>query len=211
VRIAGVVIAVDEREGKHIYTVDDSSGAIIECVVVVAPRLGPGTTARKGTTTSNAKDAQPLPVVDAPIDIGHTIDIKGSLSTWWEKRQIRAERVVHLHSTEQEVLFWEKVTLLRREVLSKPWVLGRREVRRCRREDEGSHSRRLTKARDSFKTDQGRVDTTKADFGRSKPRGSHEGKALPRSYSGKTGLERKATKRVMGLMPVPARNKTLGL
>ena len=144
-RISGVVVAVDERETRHFYMIDDGSGATLECVVNVPPRAAPGTTAAAAATTDPKTNARPttLPAVDAPIDVGHILDIKGSVGTFRENRQIRAEKIVHLRSTEQEVVFWEKVALLKREVLSKPWVLDRREVRRCRREEEGrSTSRR---------------------------------------------------------------------
>ncbi|KAE9370315.1 hypothetical protein N431DRAFT_411518 [Stipitochalara longipes BDJ] len=40
VRVTGVVVAVDEYEGKNMYTVDDSSGMCVECVCV-APTPAP--------------------------------------------------------------------------------------------------------------------------------------------------------------------------
>lgn len=135
-RASGVVIAVDEWEERSIYTLDDGSGATIQCVVNVAPRGLPGATTT--TTTSNQYQyTRPLPVIDAPIDVGHVLDIRGSVGTFRDTKNIRAEKIAHLGSTEQEVLFWEKVVLLRRDVLSQPWVLDQRTVRRCKREEEG--------------------------------------------------------------------------
>jgi len=34
VRVTGVIVAVDEYAGRHVYTVDDSSGMCVECVCV---------------------------------------------------------------------------------------------------------------------------------------------------------------------------------
>lgn len=215
-RIAGVVVAVDDRQSKLIYTVDDGSSATIECVVNVQPRVVPETATTAGQAASKPNETQPIPVIDAPIDIGHTIDIKGSVSTWWEKRQIRAEKISHLRSTEQEVLFWEKVTLLKREVLSKPWVLDRRAVRRCRREEEGKHSshRRRT-TRDRHKKDQmGRteVKSTRAHHARSEDGDRHEGKALGTRPPRETGLEkRRPAKPITRVIPVTGHYDALGL
>ncbi|KXX81558.1 CST complex subunit STN1 [Madurella mycetomatis] len=217
VRIAGVVVAVDDRQNKVTYTIDDGSGATIECVVNLQRRVVSETATTAGQAASKPNEAQPIPVVDAPIDIGHTIDIKGSVSTWWESRQIRAEKISHLRSTEQEVLFWEKVTLLKREVLSKPWVLDRREVRRCRREEEGkysSHRRRITK--DRHKKDQvGRteVKSTRTHHARSEDGDRHDRKALGARPPRETGLEtrRPAKPTFTRVIPVTGHYDALGL
>lgn len=223
-RIAGVVVAVDERESKRIYTIDDSSGATIECVVAVGPRVVPGNSAATATATATAAGqaaskpnvAHPLPVVDAPIDVGHIIDIKGSVGTWWEKRQIRAQKISHLRSTEQEMLFWEKVTLLRREVLSKPWTLDPREVRRCRREEEGRRTsrRHRREAKDGDKDQAGRTraKSTMGHHGRSEGGNKHERKVPVIRSSKKTGLERKRpAKPITSVLPVTGHYDALGL
>ncbi|KAK3692682.1 OB-fold nucleic acid binding domain-containing protein [Podospora appendiculata] len=156
VRIAGVVVAIDEFEGRRLYTVDDSSGATIGCVVITTPT--PGITNYQATHTRNAISTtgsksratdppppQPLPVIDGEIDVGHVIDIKGSIKLFREQKQIQAEKISHLRSTDQEVRFWEKIVGLRKEVLDRPWVLDRREVRKCRKAAEGHVDRRADK------------------------------------------------------------------
>ncbi|KAL2119621.1 hypothetical protein VTJ04DRAFT_6582 [Mycothermus thermophilus] len=143
VRIAGVVVAVDERETRHFYTIDDGSGATLECVVSLPPKAGTTITTAAAqaqttttTTATTTADTTRYPTIDAPIDVGHVLDIKGSVGTFRENRQIRADKIVHLRSTEQEVLFWEKIAQLRREVLCKPWILDPKVVRKCRKEEE---------------------------------------------------------------------------
>ncbi|GAB1315832.1 CST complex subunit Stn1 N-terminal domain-containing protein [Madurella fahalii] len=216
VRIAGVVVAVNDRESKRIYTIDDGSGATIDCVVNVGPRVAPGTATTAGQAASKPNEAHPLPVVDAPIDVGHTIDIKGSVSTWLERRQIRAEKISHLRSTEQEMLFWEKVTLLKREVLSKPWVLDRREMRRCRREEEGKYSRhRQRDTKDRHKKDlvaRTEVKSTRSNHARNEGGHRHERLASRIRPSGETGLEkRRPAKPITRMIPVTGRYDALGL
>jgi hypothetical protein len=39
VRLTGVIVAADERAGKCIYTLDDSSGVVIECVAVALEKV----------------------------------------------------------------------------------------------------------------------------------------------------------------------------
>lgn len=215
VRISGVVVAVDEWEVRRIYTIDDGSGATIQCVVYLVPRAVPGKTA----TTSNAKTSTPLPKVDGPIDVGHVLDIKGSLTTFRDMKNIRAEKITHLRSTEQEVAFWEKVALLKSEVLSKPWVLDRREVRRCRREEEGRQPSSRRHHRETSLRHKGQPQAEKVEVkkgrvhhGEKESRNKSEPKALVRRPANVTGLEkRRATKPITRLIPVRGNYDALGL
>ncbi|KAH8897004.1 hypothetical protein GQ53DRAFT_837748 [Thozetella sp. PMI_491] len=153
VRIAGVVVAIDEYAHRKIYTVDDSSGSTIECVVTIPKppepadatnkaKRGHFVTAKKQKNAENkaggaeSTEGKEVPI-DGDIDVGHILDVKGGLKVFRDMKQVHAEKIVHLRSTQQEVQFWNKVAELRRDILSKPWVLDRREVRRCRKEAEG--------------------------------------------------------------------------
>ncbi|KAL2260500.1 hypothetical protein VTK26DRAFT_5462 [Humicola hyalothermophila] len=212
VRISGVVVAVDEKETRCIYTVDDSSGATIECVVNVAPRAMPGITA----TTTDANPAHQLPQIDAPIDVGHILDIKGSLRTFRGTKTIHAEKIVHLRSTEQEVAFWEKVVLLKSEVLSKPWVLDRREVRRCRREEQGrqptSRHRYHGARHKGQQVDEADAKKARAHHGDLVAHGKLDHKVLARRAAKVTGLEKKRpTKPITRLLPVRGKYDASGL
>ncbi len=202
-RVSGVVVAIDERETKHFYMIDDGSGATIECVVRVPPRSaasGNPAAAATANAKANGDAASTLPLIDAPVDVGHVLDIKGSVGTFRGNKQVRAEKIAHLRSTEQEVVFWEKVTQLKRDVLSEPWILDPREVRKCRREEEGqstsrrhrsgethTHKRRAEKRSGLERTKRTRVENTKA------------------TGPGKTGsaeLERTTSTGLEGVMPM---------
>ena len=145
VRISGVVIAVDEFGPWRAYTVDDSSGATVECLVNL-PKPSSGNDRVCSNLAAAQQPPQPKPI-DSDISVGDIIDVKGGIKIYRQTRQIMAEKIVRLRSTEQEVQFWEKVTALRKEVLQQPWVLDRKTVRKCRKEAEGYEAREARRAR----------------------------------------------------------------
>lgn len=154
VRIAGVVVAVDEYPGRRIYTVDDSSGVCIECLVdvprtdaaltaavgkpaqAVSAKVDPKHTRKGGEEAAKVVEKAPKRVVPEEVDVGTVVDMKGGLSVFRGNKQIKILKATVLRSTEQEVAFWEKIQKFRREVLDKPWTLTDKEVRRCRKEEE---------------------------------------------------------------------------
>ncbi|KUI69509.1 Protein stn1 [Cytospora mali] len=130
VRITGVVVALDEFTHRRIYTVDDSSGVCIECVVDIPksdPQLDPG---------SDKRPASGKPRVPDEVDVGTVVDVKGGLALFRGNKQIKTEKVTVIRSTEQELAYWEKIQAFRREVMDRPWRLTDKEVRRCRKEAE---------------------------------------------------------------------------
>ncbi|CAN8097975.1 unnamed protein product [Discula destructiva] len=150
VRIAGVVIAVDEYPGRRIYTVDDSSGVCIECLVDV-PRTDAALTAAvaavagkadkraatgKHMTNTPSKATAPRRAVPEEVDVGTIIDVKGGLSLFRGNKQIKILKATVLRSTEQEVAFWEKIRKFQQHVLDTPWKLTDKEIRKCRKEEE---------------------------------------------------------------------------
>lgn len=136
VRVAGMIVAVDEYPGRRIYTLDDSSGVCVECVVDV-PRPNPIlNTNAKSESKDAATDTRPEQIVPPEVDVGTVLDVKGGLAVFRGHKQIRILKVAILGSTEQEVAFWERAGQLRRDVLDKPWMLTDREVRRCRKDEE---------------------------------------------------------------------------
>ncbi|KAK4232499.1 hypothetical protein QBC38DRAFT_462910 [Podospora fimiseda] len=146
VRVCGVVVAISELDGRRIYTIDDSSGETIDCVLNV-PRSFGGQGPDVGTAEWNYKvkedtTGRTFATVDAPIDVGHVLDIKGSVDEFREEKQIVPDKIKHLRTTEQEALFWAKAAQLRRGVLDKPWVLDHKVVRALRCEAEGKKLKR---------------------------------------------------------------------
>ena len=166
VRVAGFVIAIDEFAGWKVYTVDDSSGVTIECHVQIPKTSADSITldsAKAGglgpTTDQAAPQQRWLGIADGEIEIGHIIDVKGSIRVFRDVKRIKAEKIVHLHSTEQEVQFWEKVAKLRSEVLSSPWLLERSVIRKCLKRAGGhyndpvrKHKRKTSTAEEAHET-----------------------------------------------------------
>lgn len=72
--------------------------------------------------------------------MGDVVDVKGGLSTFRFERQIKIEKMVVVKSTAQEMVLWQKRSKFRREVLNTPWVLHRKDVRRCRKEAEAAET-----------------------------------------------------------------------
>ncbi|KAM5346605.1 hypothetical protein ACJ41O_009610 [Fusarium nematophilum] len=139
VRIVGVVVAIDDFAARRVFTVDDSSGACIECTVVISA-LGEGAKAEEAAPNKVGMNPLPAPApgLYADIDIGSVVDVKGGISVYRDERQLNIEKMATLRSTAQEVALWEKRVKFQTEVLDKPWVLRRGDIRRCRKEAERS-------------------------------------------------------------------------
>ncbi|EFQ30298.1 OB-fold nucleic acid binding domain-containing protein [Colletotrichum graminicola] len=139
-RIVGIVVAIDDFPGRRIYTVDDSSGACIECVVALKTPPPSDASAPKPDTRGwlSSNRPQPQPPADCvDVDVGSVVDVKGGLATFREEMQIRVEKVRILKSTEQEVALWERRTRFRNEVLLQPWVLSQKQIQKCKKEEMG--------------------------------------------------------------------------
>lgn len=149
VRIVGVVVAIDEFAQRRIYTVDDSNGACIECVVTVPKSILKPTLSGEPNATKNQQELQKqiearepalVPTIALPygLDVGSVVDVKGGLAVFRGNKQIKMERITILRSTEQEVTLWNKISLFREDILSQPWTLSAKELRKCRKQAEGT-------------------------------------------------------------------------
>ncbi|RKU48668.1 hypothetical protein DL546_009423 [Coniochaeta pulveracea] len=128
VKVVGIVVAIDEWSACRTYTIDDSSGATIECVANVPEKLN------VSTTTKAEGERSKGPVVGSDVDVGDCIQVTGCIIQTKRARKIKTTVIKHLQSTAEEVRFWNKLVEFQRDVLSQPWVLTEKEVRRCRRQ-----------------------------------------------------------------------------
>lgn len=119
------MVAIDEFYGRRIYTVDDSTGACIECGISVPKPVD-------SRYRNAAEDPAPDPYPE--IDVGMVVEVKGSTIVFREQKQIKVQKLQRVGSTNQEVQFWDKILNFRKDVLSKPWVLDKKEVRRCKKQ-----------------------------------------------------------------------------
>ncbi|KAI1380388.1 hypothetical protein F4677DRAFT_259063 [Hypoxylon crocopeplum] len=138
VRVVGVVVAIDEYYGRRVYTVDDSTGECIECCLDIPKPVDSrhknevGGEAATATATATAITAPP-PDAHSDIDVGMVVEVKGSTTIFRDQKQIKVQKLQRMKSSNQEVQFWNKICDFRRDVLSRPWVLGKKEVRRCKK------------------------------------------------------------------------------
>ncbi|KAI0190315.1 hypothetical protein F4808DRAFT_453886 [Astrocystis sublimbata] len=139
VRITGLVVAVDEYYGRRVYTIDDSSGHCIECTLKTSTTAAE-TRNHRSRGQGKESDAQITYAKAAPgtganddIDVGTVLDVKGYVKLFRDQKQIDIHKAIPVLSTNQEVLFWNKIRDFQRRVLSQPWVLRDKEIRRCRK------------------------------------------------------------------------------
>ncbi|KAI1416527.1 hypothetical protein F5Y13DRAFT_154130 [Hypoxylon sp. FL1857] len=135
VRIVGVVVAIDEFYGHRVYTVDDSTGRCIECSKDIPKPIDSGQ--QDGAGSEPTKDTPtPAPEPDplSDIDVGMTVEVKGSTKLFRGQKQIKIQKLQRIRSTNQEVQFWNKIRDFREEVLGRPWVLEKKEIRRCKKQ-----------------------------------------------------------------------------
>ncbi|KAG6007428.1 hypothetical protein E4U21_006017 [Claviceps maximensis] len=176
-RIVGSVVAIDEFSGRRVFTLDDSSGRCIEAWVMLqsqAPGKPNSAEFRQVSTGANsavaaAKDGMlsgtaPSLAYDE-IDIGHVLDVKGSLCIFKGEIQIKIEKFAFVKSTAQEMLLWQKRSHFQRDVLNRPWVLEPRVIRRCRKDAETSES----SLRKRKKRQQASAETTSGKGGLTRP------------------------------------------
>ncbi|KAI1078098.1 hypothetical protein F5B20DRAFT_242426 [Whalleya microplaca] len=160
VRVVGVVVAIDEYYGRRIYTVDDSTGECIECSLDTPKPVDAGchdsagkAAATDATSTTSTDDTKgTAPEVASDIDVGMVVEVRGSLKLFREQKQIKIQKLQQVRSTNQEVQFWDKIRDFRTSILSRPWILGEKEVRRCKRQynaDVDAEEKRKKKEREN--------------------------------------------------------------
>ncbi|KAF3359712.1 Multidrug resistance protein 2 [Verticillium dahliae VDG1] len=138
VRLVGVVVAIDDVYNRRIFTIDDSSGACIECnvAVKVIPAVLP-TFGDKDPLAYAPRRLEFLQPGCDDVDVGAVVDIKGSVALFRDEKTVKIQKVKTVRSTAQEIALWEKRDNFMRDVLGVPWVVDEKQMRRCRREAEG--------------------------------------------------------------------------
>lgn len=132
VRITGIVSAIDTFEGHRAYTIDDSSNASIEALLKIDGSGKPIATKQYADQTWTAS------VADG-VTVGSIVDVKGWLHTF-NDLQINIKKMELVHSTTDELKLWRQREEQQQKLLDKPWVLQKREIRRCRAVAEKSEA-----------------------------------------------------------------------
>lgn len=149
--LSGVIVAVDKYERWGIYTLDDSSGVVMQCVCR-CPRP-PADAARAGFPRPQPDTAgaglPPRPSIMHPLvpwealDVGVVIKVHGIPQMFRDEIQVRIIKIEILPCTEYEVEFWAQRQLFERSVLGAPWHLDARIVDKIK--EHASYSRKRSK------------------------------------------------------------------
>ncbi|KAL4781619.1 hypothetical protein BJX76DRAFT_359739 [Aspergillus varians] len=139
VNLVGVIVARVDVPRRTILTLDDSTGATVD-VVVLKGDSGPGSSSvtvpdskeSKGGDDDNAllKEFYVTSTTRTPIDIGPLLQpgrlfqIKGTLSIFRSTMQVQLERFFTVADTKAEMRFVEARCRFLLEVLSVPWFVG---------------------------------------------------------------------------------------
>ncbi|KAI9371273.1 hypothetical protein BJX61DRAFT_37198 [Aspergillus egyptiacus] len=162
VNLLGLIVSRTDVPRRTILTLDDSSGAVIEVVVLKAdtpPSTSASASASLATKTNlsaaaagNDESSAPATAshitstTRAPIDItslqpGKLFQIKGTLSIFRQTVQVQLERFFSVVDTTAEMRFLEARCRFLVEVLSVPWVLDGEDIERLRREADEEERR----------------------------------------------------------------------
>jgi hypothetical protein len=102
VRLIGVIVAVEEKDYRWIFHLDDSSGANIEVTCpkerspLPAPTSGAPTLStnnegpRRNNCMGRTLSGNAIDMRD--IDLGTVVKVKGGISEFWDVKQITLER-----------------------------------------------------------------------------------------------------------------------
>lgn len=135
VQVFGVVVAYEDYFDKFwSFTVDDGSGDVIEC----ACWKSDGEQAKDGKTKTEkiTEEQEEKEAVIKSLDIGTVVQVKGTISTFRDVRQLNIERLSVVHSTNYEVLLMDARTKFHKEILMKPWAVSANRQKRLLRDAE---------------------------------------------------------------------------
>ncbi|KAL4933407.1 OB-fold domain-containing protein [Aspergillus undulatus] len=157
VNVIGVIVARTVVPRRTILTIDDSTGATVDVVVlkddtpaaVPAPATAASARSKSEPDANNdndndedskhSKETHLTATTRSPLDItplvpGKVFQLKGTLSSFRSVIQINLERFFPVADTKTEMRFVEARTRFLTTVLSDPWVLEKGEIETLRRE-----------------------------------------------------------------------------
>lgn len=169
VTVLGLVIARTETPRRTILTLDDSSGATVDVVVLKADdEQQPSTATTTTTATVDQPEQKPRelhlsattrePQVITSLVPGTLTKMKATLSTFRSVTQLQLERFFPVPDLRAELRFLEDRNRWWVRVLSVPWVLAPEEVERLRVEADEDGRRVEEKRRKSERRARKRVE-----------------------------------------------------
>lgn len=136
VSVVGLIVARTDVPRRTILTLDDSSGATVDIVVLKNENANANANNTNTNTSSQHSSSHITTTNQTPLDTtalrsgtGQIIKIKGTLSHFRTRMQIQLERYFVVGDTASEMRFVDQRARFLVEVLSVPWVLGEEEIR----------------------------------------------------------------------------------
>lgn len=141
VQVIGVAVAFDENFDKFWnITVDDGSGEVLDCVCWKPDKEQ---VKHAGGQDGDAKpekidiEQQRRGEVIEKVDIGTVVQVKGTITSFRDVRQIQIERLAIIPTTNQEVTLIAARTNFFEQVLMKPWVVSANRQKRLYKDSQG--------------------------------------------------------------------------
>ena len=124
------MVAIDDYAGaRRVFTIDDSSGACIECVAHSAVHSQRQSAQAAATAASLPPPAIPF----SEIQLGAIVEAKGRIISFRDARQLRLVSLRPVRCTAHEVVLWRKRDRFAAEVLAAgPWHVDEARVARRR-------------------------------------------------------------------------------
>jgi hypothetical protein len=141
VQVIGVVVACDENFEKFWnFTVDEGSGEVIDCVCWKPDKERVKHAGGQDGDTKPEKidvEQQRREEVILGIDIGTVVQVKGTVTSFRDVRQIQIERLNIIPTTNQELMLIAARTKFLEEILMKPWVVSPNRQKRLYKDAQG--------------------------------------------------------------------------
>ncbi|KAI9745567.1 MAG: hypothetical protein M1818_001101 [Claussenomyces sp. TS43310] len=143
IRIAGVVVAIDEFSSRIVFTVDDSSGTNIEATCAPPPKNIPDPAPMdhsiqsehcSDTLVKTQQLVSPDGPVLADIEVGSVVKIRGRIGIYRDQKQLQLvgpKGMTMLRDTNEEVMCWNDALKFKADVLARPWKVTEEEEKKC--------------------------------------------------------------------------------
>lgn len=197
VRIVGVIVGIDDFPEKRVYTIDDSSGLNVQCVLPLD--------ARQESTSKVLAPGPLIPPEYSELDVGHVVDLRGPIVPYRRQRAINIRRMKRVPTTQHELLLWERRLKFKTEVIDVPWALSDEEIRGYRRKAGQAAAKDLNLAVTKRKRGAQRVDGQGGQRTEDDPFKIRKAGTKPASASSHKGAHRSGE--TLNGTNVPARSK----
>ncbi|KAA8572756.1 hypothetical protein EYC84_003341 [Monilinia fructicola] len=179
VKLIGLIVSMDDFAHRRVYTLDDSSGACIECVALL-----PSSSARAASQSQPAPPPEPSiehPQVPwADVQECKVVRVLGVVGTYMTRPQLHIVKMGVVGTTELERRWWDECARLKREVLGREWRVSREEVARWERRERRRGERERERERER---------------GRGAPRGREAGARTEEGDGGGKRAKRETSKK----------------